>query len=387
MEWERTFDAVPDMIAILDQEPAIVRINMALALRVGITKETAIGMKIRHGPDDDHAPTGSIHLPGINSGLGIISEEIYDHDLGCFFYVTVTPLCGRDGSISGSVYVGRDVSGQKHADEATRAIQAKLIQTNKMTSLGLMVSGLSHEVNNPNNNIKLAAHLLAKSWQDILPLLESHFREEGDFRIGGQWFSQAKEILPSHIVRINENSRRIESILCNLRDFARKGAADLHCRTDINNIVTLASSIINVQIKQHTRNFKLRLQENIPLIRGNPQQLEQVVINLIMNALHALSDKSRKVLIITKFEPNGNYVIIKVIDEGKGMPPEVKNRVCEPFFSTRLEQGGTGLGLAIANFIVREHKGCLEFESSTGSGTTVSIKLPVQSVPENQTFR
>ena len=283
-----------------------------------------------------------------------------------------------DGSEQGACYTGvaMDVTEQKHASEEKNAIQAKLVQTNKMTSLGLMVSGLGHEVNNPNNNIKLIAHLLARSWQDILPILEKQFREEGDFLIAGQSFSQAKEILPLHIAGIRDNSRRIEGIIKNLRDFVRKGAANMNVKAEINTIITVAAAIVNSQVKQHTRHFRLNLHEGLPSVIGNPQQLEQVIINLILNAVQALPDRERKVLVSTSLDRDGGFVIITIADEGAGMPPEVRDRLGEPFFSTKLDQGGTGLGLAIANFIIKEHKGLLEFESEPGKGTTVQVKLP-----------
>jgi PAS domain S-box-containing protein len=505
-EWERTFDTVPDLIAILDREHSIVRINRTMADRLGVVKEEAVGTRVY---EQLHWSAGSANNE-LNSALkdssAGYSGEIYQEKMQNYFLVTISPLRKKDGGISGSVYVARDVTkrkiaadllqkseerfrliaetivevfwmaesssnrvvyvspgyeriwgippdtlyknpnsfveaihpddrgrvladlelkksgrpfdleyriirpdgairwiwdrgypvlgdsaqddcytgvamditDQKHAAEEKNAIQAKLVQTNKMTSLGLMVSGLGHEVNNPNNNIKLIAHLLARSWQDILPILEKQSREVGDFLIAGQSFSQAKEILPQHIAGIRDNSRRIEGIIKNLRDFGRKGTANMNIKVEINPIISVAAAIVNSQVKQYTRHFKLDLHEGLPSVRGNPQQLEQVVINLIMNGVQALPDRERKVLVSTSLARDGEFVIISVADEGTGMSPEVRDRIGELFFSTKLDQGGTGLGLAIANFIIKEHKGLLEFESEPGKGTTVQVKLPVE---------
>lgn len=498
-EWERTFDTVPDLIAILDKEQHIVRINKAMADRLGVAKEGTVGTKLCSLIHGLQCPPEFAQLTVGATSVG----EIYEEKLQSSFLVTISPLLKNDG-VTGFVYVARDITQRKEAEEllqkaeerfrliaetiveviwmtdvevtkilyispayeqvwgrsleslyekprsfidavhpddlvrllATldsqktgnayeieyrvvkpdgsvrhiwdrgypvrdktgqitcytgvaqdvtahkqleeekKAIQAKLIQTNKMTSLGLMVSGLAHEVNNPNNNIKLTAHLLAKSWQDILPVLEKHYREEGDFNIGGLPYSESREILPRHIASIRDNSRRIEGIIKNLRDFARKGAANQNFKAEVNTIVSVAASILNSEIKQYTRHFKLDLREDLPFVRGNPQQLEQVIINLIMNAVQALPDRERRVLVSTLFDQSGGFVVIRVDDEGEGMPSEVKARACEPFFSTKLEHGGTGLGLAISNFIVKEHNGFLEFESEYGKGTTAMVKLP-----------
>jgi signal transduction histidine kinase len=240
-----------------------------------------------------------------------------------------------------------------------------------------MVSGLAHEVNNPNNIIKLTAHLLDKSWRDIVPILEKRYLEEGDFRIAGQKFTLARTIVPEHITGIRNNALRIEGIIKNLRDFARKGVANLHSRADLNTIVSMAATILNSQIKHSCRNFNLVLDETVPTVRGNPQQLEQVVINLILNAIQSLPTRERKVTVSTSFDRDNGFVLIMVDDEGAGMPPDVKERIGEPFFTTKIDRGGTGLGLAISAFIIKEHQGLLEFESEPDNGTTVRVKLPV----------
>jgi len=502
-EWERTFDTVPDLIAILDRENRITRINEAMALLLGIDKDNAVGVRIFDMIDGAISPPYSLEMAGFLADGKTYSTEIFKERLGKYFLVSMSPLTGDDGWM-GSVYVARDitplkqatetiriseerfriiaetifevvwmtdvafseilyvspayervwgrssaelyaspaslldtvhpddrerfrsfldsqqtgvpyeteyrivrpdgtvrwiwdrgypvhneegaviyftgvaedVTAKKEAEEERRAIQAKLVQTNKMTSLGLLVSGLSHEVNNPNNGIKLAAHILAKSWEDVVPILEHHYLQEGDFTIGGQLFSRIREAMPQHIASITANSRRIEAIIKNLRDFAQKGVANLNYRVDVNTVISLSASILNPQVRQYTRHFKLHMEEGLPPVKGNPQQLEQVVINLILNALQALPDRGRKVEVSTSYSKEADAVLILVGDEGEGMPKEVMERVFEPFFSTKLERGGSGLGLAISNFIVREHRGSLKFESTPGEGTTATVTLP-----------
>ena len=504
-EWERTFDSVPDMIAILDTDYRIIRANNALANRLQVTKEDAVGTRMY---EQFHGASSTGITPVLTSLVDDsmkFSGEIYQEKQQNFFLVSITPLVRNDGSIAGSVYVSRDITNrklaedllrkseerfrliadtieeaiwmadidlntilyvsprfeliwgrtgesfcraprsfmeaihpddrdrvssdyelkkssqpfdhefrilrpdgsvrwirnqgypvrgeagintcyievarditeQKHAEEEKQAIQAKLVQTNKMTSLGLMVSGLAHEVNNPNNVIKLAAHLLDKTWKDIVPILEKRYREEGDFRIAGQKYTLAKTIVPEHITGIRNNALRIEGIIRNLRDFARKGVANLHSRADLNTIVSMAATILNSQIKNFCRNFNLVLDEKVPTVRGNPQQLEQVVINLILNAIQSLPTRERKVTVATSFDQINGFAVIRVDDEGAGIPPDVKERIGEPFFTTKIDRGGTGLGLAISAFIIKEHRGLLEFDSEPGNGTTVRVKLPV----------
>jgi PAS domain S-box-containing protein len=286
------------------------------------------------------------------------------------------PVLNDEGEVTYVTGVAEDITERRRVEEEKKEIQAKLVQTNKMTSLGLLVSGLAHEVNNPNSSIKLAAHILAKSWEDIKPILENYYLAEGDFLVSGQPYSGIRDNLPQHIASITINSRRIEGIIKNLRDFAQKGAANMTYKVDVNTAVSLSASILNTQVKQHTRNFKLALKEGLPFVRGNPQQLEQVIINLIMNAVQSLPDRDRKVWVTTSFDVSTDLVMISVEDEGEGMPKEVRDRVCEPFFSTKLDRGGSGLGLAISNFIIKEHNGSLAFRSEVGRGTTAVVTLP-----------
>jgi PAS domain S-box-containing protein len=374
-EWERTFDTVPDLVAILDREFRIVRVNKALAERLGCTKEELVG---RLCSDLLRGAEALADCYPLCAGGGAYTAEVYEERLASHFWVTVSPLRRNDGGVAGVVYVARDITVRKAAEEEKKMIQAKLVQTNKMTSIGLLVSGLAHDVNNPNGAIMLAAHLLARSWKDILPILDNHLDAEGDFSVGGHKYSQVRDNLSYHIDGIMENSRRIEGIINNLKDFVRKGKANLTIATDVNEVVAVSASILNSHIKRQTSRFKLELAERLPSIKGNPQQLEQVVINLILNALQALPDKKRGVRVVTSADTVNGFVIIAVHDEGCGMSHEVRNRIFEPFFSTKIDRGGTGLGLAISNFIVKEHNGTLEFISEPGKGTTALVKLPLE---------
>jgi PAS domain S-box-containing protein len=376
-EWERTFDTVTDLIAIIDREQRIVQVNEAMAQRFRITKEEAAGKRcfeLFH--EKISADAGCPCLRLLKDGREH-ETGIYETRLDSHFWITVTPLRKSSGELIGCVHVARDISEWKRAEEEKKTIQAKLIQTNKMTSLGLLVSGMAHEVNNPNNSIKFTAHVLAKAWNDMLPILDKYFQEEGDFVIGGHHYSQLREAFPQLISGITDSSRRIEGIITNLRDFVRKGKADLSMQTDINRIVSVSASILNNQIKMHTYHFRIDLSEGMPEVRGNSQQLEQVVINLIMNALQSLPDKERSVSVSTCFDEQAGQAVIKVSDNGCGMSADVKCRLFEPFYSTKLDSGGTGLGLAISNVIIMDHRGVLEFDSEPGKGTTAIVKLPV----------
>jgi PAS domain S-box-containing protein len=276
-----------------------------------------------------------------------------------------------------------DISEKVQIEQESRLIQTKLIQANKMMSLGLLISGIAHEINNPNNSILLGSQLMSRAWNDVYPLLDSRFRNEGDYILGGSSYSEMRESIPRLLAMVTESSRRIEGIIHNLREFVIQGSSDNSQQIDINRIVSVSVSILQNHIKKHTEKFTISLQDDLPPACGNPQQLEQVIVNLIMNAIQALPSRERGVRVSTGYRQDSKQIVITVQDEGCGIPPELQPHIFEPFVSTKLESGGTGLGLAISSLIVKEHHGQLEVASTLNEGTTCAVILPtVGSVKE-----
>jgi C4-dicarboxylate-specific signal transduction histidine kinase len=271
----------------------------------------------------------------------------------------------------------RDMSEKFRLEDEIRNTQAKLIQTNKMTSIGMLASSVAHEINNPNNCISVNSDMLTVIWRDAEPLLEMARGEHGDFILGGIPFSQMRDIAPRLLNGIAESSRRITAIVNNMKDFVREDKSGMHGAIDLNRVIQSAATIVWHHIHIYTDNFQMNLCESLPMAMGNGQQIEQVIINLIMNALQSLPDKQAGVHIDTVDTSGQGSVTIKVRDEGSGMDQATMARLKEPFFSTKLAKGGTGLGLYISDAIIKEHKGELEFSSTQGKGTCVTITLPL----------
>ena len=270
----------------------------------------------------------------------------------------------------------RDITARFHLEEEARNIQAKLIQANKMTSLGLLVSGVAHEINNPNNFIMANSRLLSRVWQDALKILREYYRENGEFQIGGISFSVMEEDAAHLFTGIIDGSHRINGIVNNLKNFVRQERSLMGREVEVNRVITAAVSILHHHLTKHTEKFHLDLDENIPRVTGSGQQLEQVVMNLLMNACQALPDKGHGIWLATGYDERTGHVTIVVRDEGVGMPDNIHDRVLEPFFTTKLDSGGTGLGLSISQSIVKDHGGLLEFMSVPGEGTTFIVKIP-----------
>lgn len=272
----------------------------------------------------------------------------------------------------------RDISDRVRIETEARDIQAKLIHTNKMTSLGLLVSGVAHEINNPNNFVLSNAQLLSKIWTDAQIVLNQYYREHGDFMIGGMQFSDLENHTPDIFHGITDGSRRINKIVSDLKRFVRQDVNLINAEVDINKVATEAVSMLNHEMIRYTDNFHIDLADDLPLIKGSSQQLGQVIINLLMNACQALPDKNCAVWLETKYDQEHNQVMLSVRDQGCGLPDEIKEKILEPFFTTKLDSGGTGLGLSISQTILKEHGGKIEFSSQTETGTTFTVTLPVR---------
>jgi polar amino acid transport system substrate-binding protein len=136
--------------------------------------------------------------------------------------------------------------------------------------------------------------------------------------------------------------------------------------------------LMRFHIRRATDHFLLQLDDNIPAIRGNPQQLENVIINLIMNACQSLQDRNESLEVSTSYEEDRSSVRMRVRDRGCGIPEENMEKIRKLFFTTRQATGGTGMGLFIVATIIQDHKGTLEFDSAAGKGTTVTVDFPAE---------
>ncbi len=275
------------------------------------------------------------------------------------------------------VWSGAKVTREKKAAEERALIkQEQLFQAAKMVSLGTLVSGVAHEINNPVTSVLLNAPNLTRMWESMLPFLDRHYQQHGDFQVGATLYSRIRDRIPQMLASITDDARRVRDIVADLKDFARDTPSVLKGRVDLNEVVGKAVGLTGNLIKKSTRRFTLQCGPQLPALLGNAQRIEQVVINLVVNACQALPDKERAVVVSTGFDAHSNAVVLEVRDEGEGIDPAVLKRITDPFFTTRREMGGTGLGLAISDRIVLDHGGRMTFASVPGSGTTVRVAFP-----------
>lgn len=274
----------------------------------------------------------------------------------------------KTGHLKDCQAVGVDISDHKLAEE-------RFMHADRLISLGTLVSGVAHEINNPNNFIMLNAPLARDLWNRVAPLLEDK-ATQGEL-IDGVALADILADVPQLLDGIVEGGTRIRDIVKELKEYARfddRRGFDPVC---VNEVVRSTVALLSKTVRSHTNRLSVRLAQRLPRVQGHPQRLEQVLVNLIHNACLALTDVDKGIDVETFYHEPTLSVRITVRDQGAGISEEDLPLVTEPFFSTRRGEGGTGLGLSISQKIVKEHGGRLVIESAPGVGTTAVVILPV----------
>jgi PAS domain S-box-containing protein len=270
----------------------------------------------------------------------------------------------------------RDISEKVKISKMEKELQQKMIHTNKMTAMGTLVSGVAHEINNPNNFIMFNSSLLMEFWNDVLDYIESQRSNGKSVEISGIPIEELRTDVTKLISGISNGSDRIKGIVRDLKGFAKQGMTDSFESISLEQALRTSIRILSHQIAKTTENFIVDITSPLPSIYGNTQKLEQIFINILMNALEASTGKITPIM-VKCYEKDG-YIHTEIIDKGIGIREEYLTRITEPFFTTKQQEGGTGLGLSIVYSIVQEHKGVLDIDSQVGSGTKVMVKIPVE---------
>ncbi|MBN2343715.1 MAG: PAS domain S-box protein [Deltaproteobacteria bacterium] len=294
--------------------------------------------------------------------------------------VTAAVICDEQSEVIYFDGIMEDITARKEQAQAARAQQEQLLQADKMISLGILVSGVAHEINNPNQFVLSHLTLLQKAWKDALPILDRYYEEHGDFKLGGTRYSKTKTRINTMYENMREGTTRITHIVNELRDYARQQPTQRQETVHLNQVVDSALSLLKNLTKKETSAFYVTYGKHLPPFMGDYRRIEQVIINLVQNAVQALESSPREISIITFKETipgsHSESVVFQINDTGKGISDEDLKKITNPFFTTKRSSGGTGLGLSISANIVSSHGGKLEFASAQGEGTTVKMILP-----------
>lgn len=283
-----------------------------------------------------------------------------------------------DQDISMIVGTWQDITREKILQEEADLRLQQMIQADKLASLGEVVAGVAHEINNPNSFISYNVPLLRESWDFFRSVIEDHSARHPQWRCNGMTGAELCNEMREIMDDISASSERINRVVSDLKEFAKIDKEGVGRQIQINEVVKKALNIVGAQIRKSFVEHTVHLAPDLPAIQGHFTKLEQVVTNLVVNASQAVPVGGTSVFTIrTEYVESLNSVAIHVQDSGVGIPPELGDRIFDPFFTTRGQQGGTGLGLSVSRRLVEEHHGSLFYISRPGVGTRFSVYLPL----------
>lgn len=388
-------EQTPAGIIIADAPDAVIRMANSAALDMGglveadLQRIRMLGRSARWRvffPDGSSCPPDAQPLiravkEGVTSqNVELIARE--DDGTERWLLANAAPVRNTEGEIIAGVVVFPEITGLKQTEQRAREQHEQLIQAAKMASLGTLVAGMAHEINNPNTFIMANAPVLEKIWQGLIPALDDYHQRYRPVEAGHLGWEEIKLLVPNLLGGITEGAKRVKSIVRSLKDYARQQPGDLNEAVDLNQVVESALTLLGNLIAKSTTDFKLERHPDLPLFAGSRQRMEQVVMNLVVNACQALTERGQSVQVTTGYDPERSQVLLTVEDQGAGIAEHDLPHITDPFFTTKRDKRGTGLGLSITSSIVREHGGTMSFVSRPRQGTKVTVSLPCGDVEE-----
>jgi two-component system NtrC family sensor kinase len=342
-EWETAFDALTEGIAVVGTNGAVLRANKALAGLAGLAEADLVGRNFCQTLFGSSEAVSSL-IEAAHRGERTVPMVVRPDESHQVLRLTAAPLAAAErGSV---VILIEDVTEQ-------RALEAQIIQSDKMASIGQLVSGVAHELNNPLTSIAGLSELLLER-------------------------PPHPELPREHLRVIHDQAERAGRIVRNLLTFARKGVAE-KTAVDLNDVVTRTSLLIMYELQLHGIELESQLSPTPPIVVGDRYELQQVLLNLVTNAVQAVSglpaDAPRRITLATSRAEDRAVLLVR--DNGPGVPRHLAPYLFTPFFTTKAPGEGTGLGLSVSYGLVKAHDGDLSYEPSAEGGAEFRVSLPL----------
>ncbi|GAC1471289.1 MAG: hypothetical protein NVSMB9_17290 [Isosphaeraceae bacterium] len=351
---------------------------------------------------------------------GTVFETVEEHVKGngekLFVQVIKTPLQDTQGNIIGVQGIFWDVTERKRAEEqlvaqnallqemahsereahaALKQAQSQLVQQEKLASLGQIVAGVAHEINNPiafvTNNVAVLgrdvvelrdAVILYQEANDLIARERPELAERIDEFLDQVDMSYTLSNIEGLLLRSRDGLKRVQQIVSNLRLFAHLDEGDVN-EADLNHGIESTAAIIVGHARKKSIQLTMEL-SSLPPVICNAAKINQVVMNLLTNAIDACPERG---LVMVRSGVEGDGVRVEVSDTGCGIPQSVRDRIFDPFFTTKPIGQGTGLGLSISYGIIKDHGGSIEVESEEGRGSSFIVRLPLRPPPKTSSSR
>ena len=258
-----------------------------------------------------------------------------------------------------------------------KIFESHLVQSEKMTSLGILISSITHEINNPNSFIIFNIPILREYIESLVPIIDKYADEHPDFEICNMQYTDFRKDIVTILDNVEHGSIRINDFVSYLKDFTQLQDSVKEEWIDLNKVIDNAISIVRAQLTQRVKQFNKNIPDNLPQIWSDSKALEQILINLLVNASEASEDKDLTVQLNVQVNSDWlSHTVLEVKDNGGGINQEAIKKIFEPFYTTKSRAKGTGLGLYVCRGLVERLNGKLEVDSLPGKGTTFRLALP-----------
>lgn len=385
-EVETILNGIQDLISVIRPNFEIIDVNEAILRHMGFSKEEVTGRKCHEIFQNTDEPC---HFGDFNCPLNEVirtQKQIRQilprkHPSGetRYYEINIFPIWEKNGRISEFIEISRDITSRlKEEEEITRRLEQmveertrqlkethdKLLHQDKMASLGKLAASVVHEINNPIAGVLNLTMLIKRILED------------------GQFLQRDIDKFIQYLDLMEAETRRTSRIVSNLLTFSRQSKIELG-RININNLLEQTLILNSNLLKINGISVETRFDTNLPDMFGSSDQLQQVFMNFVSNAVEAMESSNKGDLVIeTRHVLKDNTILIKFKDSGVGIPQEDSKKIFEPFFTTKKGKG-VGLGLSVAYGIIQEHGGTIDVISDRGKGTTLEIQFSLKNSPAN----
>lgn len=370
---QAVFDGISDPLIYLDENCIVKVLNRAARDYYDIDPEKAIGESCFKALRGETEPCKECQVPDVAKSTerlttferkspfrpGVVEQLVVYH---------TSHHPKTDGSIIVRI---SDITEAK-------LMEKNLIQREKMASLGLLISGVAHEINNPNNFIVFNLPILRDYIDELLPIADAYQREHGEREFFHMSYKEFRKDIYKLIDNIDHGAKRIDRIVSQLKEFIRMGRRHELMRVNPKSVIEKAVTICSGEINRKVSHFHVDIEEELPEITTDPYAIEQILINLLINAAQA-SDKSDAFVRLEVTAPvsRDKHLLIRVSDNGCGMDPETLKRIFDPLYTTKEGKSGTGLGLYVCHTLIEGLGGSIDVTSRPGVGSEFKIQLPM----------
>lgn len=343
--WEATFDVISDPVLIINPQYTITRANKTLAKACGEDVRRVIGQKCYQIFAGYDHPCPKCPVAGTLKSAGEHSAELDMFDNKKQYHANAYSINNLPGDDEAIVIHYRDVTDEKR-------MHKKLMHSEKMAAVGTLAGGVAHEINNPLGGILAFAQLAMRQLE-------------------------ATHACQTDLKEIENAALRCKKIVRDLLDFSRRNIEEEMNLVQVNDIIAQTMALIQINARHVNVAIVQELSNDLPAIHGHFSKLQQVVLNLVTNALHAMKKAGGTLTVSTFTNAEKSKVFVQVKDTGTGIDSDTVDKIFDPYFTTKEQGEGTGLGLSISYKIIEEHGGKIDVNSMKGSGTTMTLQFSV----------